>query len=646
MATVELYKDIGLDPTFKKTIDFTSKSQQRNWFNTKSRVTYDNVNYNKLQNTLKINTNISFDEALSYTYCVIYDIEEESTRRYYCFVQGVNLISVGTIEFQLVLDPIQTFMTEYSLGECMVTRKHCDRWSTATNNITKPYPQPDYTPGEQVVDYYNRITPSEVQFAIICFTSPKLKLLLSSDAVEFKNNVYYAIIPVDVTDPDREFTTGVTVSSEEGTSAETTCRFVTLNELCNGKFGTNSCIPTDGILSISITKYPSFLYSYSGGKIYLLSSTPPTVRITVESAIKINITSFEWMPYNGDYNTMDKDPQPILRIIEPDEYQFYINRTFSLGDVLTPTKPTDGVAASEVYEPALYMEPYTNRYITDGKGSSIMKIPDACTFGRYEAVIKIRNLISSAGLTDIIAYGNMPDEFIGRQASIGAEAEVTCPTIDVVSSAWQNYVLTQRDSDRKMVNDNNWKNAIDNAIFMGYGGSLVASRGASGNDTTAQRQKNILTGVTQAVGMAVGASVVTSVIDAHYAWEAQKAKEQSIKNTPGAIVSSGNGIQSILGNMSEYFLTITRVNGDALSIAYDTFRKYGYLINKYEKPDVKSRKYFDYILTAGCIIEGSLNASIKQELATIYDNGITIFHGDYSSTLDYPTAENIERSLL
>ena len=97
MATVELYKDIGLDPTFKKTIDFTSKSQQRNWFNTKSRVTYDNVNYNKLQNTLKINTNISFDEALSYTYCVIYDIEEESTRRYYCFVQGVNLISVGTI---------------------------------------------------------------------------------------------------------------------------------------------------------------------------------------------------------------------------------------------------------------------------------------------------------------------------------------------------------------------------------------------------------------------------------------------------------------------------------------------------------------------------------------------------------------------
>lgn len=643
MTIVNFFKDIGLDPTFKKTIDFPTKAKQLEWFSSKQYVSYDNVNYNKLQNTVKINTDIDFGEALSYTYCVISDLEDSSDRLYYCFVDSVTLITKGTVEFQLVLDPIQTFMCEYTLGECMVTRKHCDRWTTAGRTI-KPYPQADYTPGEQIVTTYNRINPSEVQFAVICFTSPKVKFAFSSDAIVFKNNVYYGIIPVDVTNPDREFTTtvGLTNTKTGETTGGFARRFVTLTELCNGNFGTNTCIPTDGILSISITKYPSFLYAYSGSDIYLISSVEPTVRITINSAIDIDINTFEWMPYDGDYN----GESAIIRIIEPDEYEYYVNRTFSLGDILKPTKPTDGVIANEKYEPALYMEPYTNRYISDGKGSSIMKIPDACTFSTDESIIKVRNLISSAGLTDIIAYGNMPDEFIGKQASIGAESEVVCSTIDVVSSAWQNYVLTQRDSDRKMVNDNNWKNAIDNAIFMGYGGSLVASRGASGNDTTARRQANILTGVTQAVGMAVGASVVTSVIDAHYAWEAQKAKEMSIKNTPGAIVSSGNGLQSILGCMSDYFLTITRVNGDALSIAYDTFRKYGYLINKYEKPNVKSRKYFDYILTAGCIIEGALNGTIKQELATIYDNGITIFHSDYTSTLEYPTEENIERSLL
>ena len=133
MATVELYKDIGLDPTFKKTIDFTSKVQQRNWFNTKSRVTYDNVNYNKLQNTLKINTDVSFDEALSYTYAIVSEIEASSTRRYYCFINKVTLISTETIEFELAIDPIQTFMCEYSIGESMVTREHVDRWSPNSN---------------------------------------------------------------------------------------------------------------------------------------------------------------------------------------------------------------------------------------------------------------------------------------------------------------------------------------------------------------------------------------------------------------------------------------------------------------------------------------------------------------------------------
>ena len=79
---------------------------------------------------------------------------------------------------------------------------------------------------------------------------------------------------------------------------------------------------------------------------------------------------------------------------------------------------------------------------------------------------------------------------------------------------------------------------------------------------------------------------------------------------------------------------------------YQQFRKYGYEVNRFEVPNIKSRKYFNYIMTTECIIEGSMNGSIKQDLATIFDSGITIFHGDYCTELTYPTEENIERSLL
>ena len=124
MAIVNFYKDIGLDPTFKKTIDFTSKSKQIAWFSSKPYTSYDNVNSNKLQNTVKINTDVDFGEALEYTYCVISDLEDTSDRLYFCFVQSVTLITKGTIEFQLVLDPFQTFMCEFTLGESMVNREH------------------------------------------------------------------------------------------------------------------------------------------------------------------------------------------------------------------------------------------------------------------------------------------------------------------------------------------------------------------------------------------------------------------------------------------------------------------------------------------------------------------------------------------
>ena len=35
MAIVNFFKDIGLDPTFKKTIDFPTKAKQQEWFSSK-----------------------------------------------------------------------------------------------------------------------------------------------------------------------------------------------------------------------------------------------------------------------------------------------------------------------------------------------------------------------------------------------------------------------------------------------------------------------------------------------------------------------------------------------------------------------------------------------------------------------------------
>ena len=137
-ATVTLYKDIGLDANYARSMDFTSKSEQNTWFNSIAsnlKTTLTNVNYNKVQNALYIHE--QFGDVLSYTYARLQDIDD-SGRTYYFFITNVTLVDDETTRFDLAMDPIQTFMTEWELGPCLVNREHCDRW--ASGNVSRLSP--------------------------------------------------------------------------------------------------------------------------------------------------------------------------------------------------------------------------------------------------------------------------------------------------------------------------------------------------------------------------------------------------------------------------------------------------------------------------------------------------------------------------
>ena len=627
MAIVELYKDIGLDPTFKKTIDFTSKSQQLNWFNTKSRVTYDNVNYNKLQNTLKINTDISFDEALSYTYAIVSDIEASSTRKYYCFINRVTLISTETIEFELAIDPIQTFMCEYSIGESMVTREHVDRWSPNSNYPIRITPNNISINANSIVSTgfdivqdienngsgKNYLNPSEMGHCIVCYTK--------RDSATNTVKIVKAIFPFS------KFSDGWIYGDRRVISgAELTYKnmvFPTVVDLLQGRIPTMFDIPPEDIVYMGVLPIVSF---------------------------KLSCYTVSWdsYPHYIYENISDKIISEHYKVDDNYSFAMYaVTDTFTdisskqVFTISTVSKPTASSTAMAKYEPALSIEPFQKVVITDGTGQIKLTIPEKFVMSGTIAV-NIRTLLGNSGVYNILSlYDNY-----AAAGTEGASTIIEANYMDVFNDKWLTYAVTQRDTDRQLISNGNIQNAIDNLIFMSYGGSLVASRGASGNDTTQRRQKNILTGVTQAVGLAAGASIVSSLVDSHFAWENQKLNETKIKNQPNNLLLIGTGSAMINIDTMHYHIYYVKCDAENIKNHYQNFRKYGYEVNKFEVPDVRSRKYFNYILTDGCIIVGSLNTVIKQELAAIYDSGITIFHGDYSSTLDYPTAENIERSLL
>ena len=129
---------------------------------------------------------------------------------------------------------------------------------------------------------------------------------------------------------------------------------------------------------------------------------------------------------------------------------------------------------------------------------------------------------------------------------------------------------------------------------------------------------------------------------------AQRNKEKAIQNTPGTLAKSGNAIGSIIDNQFKVYYIETIVDDTSFEKYKMMFMKYGYYIGTVELPNINSRKYFNYIKTNGAIVTGSCNNLLLSYIASIFDNGVTIWHMDYttySTIYDY-TKENIERSLM
>lgn len=639
MSSVKLYKNIGLDPTFKKTIDFISKTKQIEWFNSKTYDLFDNVNYNKLQNTLKINTDVDFSTALQYTYCVIEELETTNNRRYFCFIDSVSLISVGVIEFNLVLDPIQTFMCEFTIGESMVNRKHMNRWGTGNtpkytlpnldNIATNRYSENIDTTFYQKVTQPSSVLPhaheDRMYICLMTFTRTV------GTAENTHEEVVTAVAPIGFTYDGNNIKHRFLFAPDTIENGETIHhRYPTIEEVNTSSlpfiFG---IAPTD-IISIAILPFISYELTgtvYEDNIVHYRFEDTSFAGSITNNNYGNQIDGVKYCPYMSVYTYMNTG-----NLSNYVEYDI---------DVSYPVKPSNGNTKNASHEPLLYKSPFVEYSICDGLGNIKLTLPDTAIINK-ENTVKVKTIFSVSTCYNMVYIG---DEFASA-TNEGKSAIFEALYLPIISDNWLEYSLTSKDIDRQLVTNQNIQNAINNIAYTAYGGSLVASRGASGADSTARRAQNLGKAVPLAIGASVGVGVLTSINDAHYAWEEQKLNETKIQNKPNNLLYVSDSAGLINWDILYYKLVYSSSGTEIINNYYEKYSKYGYDVNKYTVPDIRSRKYFDYILTNGCIIEGSLNTVIKQEIAMIFDNGITIFHGDYTNTLEYPTYENIERTLM
>ena len=131
------------DINYNHTPYFSSLTSQINWYASKRVYTIENVNYQRKNNNLKVNYHID-DLSL-----VNYAMVNNNSKWFFYFVADKVYINERTTELILRLDVIQTYLFDFSLGNCLIERTHTNRYDKNGNVVLEPmFIEEDFSSGE------------------------------------------------------------------------------------------------------------------------------------------------------------------------------------------------------------------------------------------------------------------------------------------------------------------------------------------------------------------------------------------------------------------------------------------------------------------------------------------------------------------
>ena len=656
-VTVTFYGDVGFDRSYNHVIDFSNETERENYFFPKAIKTIQDCAYNKPMNSLQIRC--PYEDALSFTYCkFIIGSNPNSQKKIFAWVDDVvlktdqideNNVYMPILEINISVDPWQTFLFNFSVGESFVVRENVDRFKAnadgtkgwclpnttdinslgatkrvrsliefrktyVTNKVTSDLQKDNYTTPPTTEVYNTKIRWIAIQYV------RKPTPVETEDGKNYMINLLFPVTPQPIC-----FIRTVT---QEGTTTTFYVRSLTDKEVVDDTYLTTIGIDPDRVASVVYIPFDIAELSRNGS-------------YNENCDFKGNdITSFiEW--------NIIMDPFALPSIIACFVVNFptTIKYDFDINNSLDLTIPNNNVYSIS-HEPQLYKSPFKQITLVDEFNI------ERGVFNDLVANTYKNNVNPFQKFTIYLLFDST--EIRLRLVPYGLELnskywiEYNLSNVEVIRNAWLSYMLQERDAARSAIQTQINQQAIAGAIggvssAFGMGGQQAMSVGKAQNG---QSELGAFT-AGAVVGLGVGAiqTVGGYIANQHFMFEQQDIREKAIKNKANNISQTGN-FKSII---TEFALYETCCDETTLGLKALEFHKYGYGIYRYETPQLKSRKYFNFIATNIVKINGNLNNNIKIAIMEIFNNGVTIWHGDYINELsgigDY-SKENIERSLL
>lgn len=314
------------------------------------------------------------------------------------------------------------------------------------------------------------------------------------------------------------------------------------------------------------------------------------------------------------------------------------------------------------FEPKLYTFPFRYFMITDYMNTPLVIKPELCENKTLKLRVKATNIATESKYN--LYVNGYKGDYNGNLNGIINNSPLMLP---VLSSAYSQFLATSSAS----FNQGNINAMLENDLSLKQG--LATNNLNYRQNTTNNYMQGISSGLGAIAsllslnfgGVVNGAmGVVQSGINQHFntlsnnlnnsqlkeqnklsnfeVSSMANAKTTDLINTPNSIKTTGNDTLFNLVN-SNRKIDIIEFGLDFRykHRIYDYFVKYGYKVNKWEKINVNSRRYFNFIKTNTCNIVGDeIPHEYLEEIKDIFNRGVTIWHVDNGANVgDYSVSQ-------
>ena len=314
------------------------------------------------------------------------------------------------------------------------------------------------------------------------------------------------------------------------------------------------------------------------------------------------------------------------------------------------------------FEPKLYTFPFRYFMITDYMNTPLVIKPELCENKTLKLRVKATNIATESKYN--LYVNGYKGDYNGNLNGIVNNSPLMLP---VLSSAYSQFLATSSAS----FNQGNINAMLENDLSLKQG--LATNSLNYRQNTTNNYMQGISSGLGAIAslfslnfgGVVNGAmGVAQAGINQHFntlsnnlnnsqlkeknklsnfeVSSMANAKTTDLLNTPNSIKTTGNDTLFNLVN-SNRKIDIIEFGLDFRykHRIYDYFVKYGYKVNKWEKINVNSRRYFNFIKTITCNIVGDeIPHEYLEEIKDIFNRGVTIWHVDNGANVgDYSVSQ-------